>query len=402
MTNSPQTCTRCTINATVPQARFDENGICNYCALHDEMEKEFPLTGEGKNKIDQIIKDIKKAGNSKKYDCVIGISGGRDSTYTLYMAKKWGLRPLAVYFNDGFGNPVAGQNMKRATFKLGVDMRTVTADWRESKCLKVACLKASTPDLNLSADLGIACALYGVAAAENLRYIFIGQSFRTEGIAPLEWNYLDGKYLATIHKQFGAIPLRKWRPKDPGFRLELVHMVYYIIWRRIRTITPLYYLHYVRSEVDEIITRELDWKNPGAHYGDDLYQSLLSYILRTKFKIDRRRYNDAALVRSGQMTREKALKKLESVGKIEDPKVIDLCIKRLGLTKKELNEILDAPIKTFWDYPNLLSTLRRFSPVINFFSKLDLIPKSSYKKYCGDHLVSPERAANTIDKRSFQ
>jgi len=402
MTNSPQICTRCTINATVPQARFDENGMCNYCALHDEMDKEFPLTAEGQNNIDKIITDIKTTGRSKKYDCIIGVSGGRDSTYTLYRAKQWGLRPLAVYFNDGFGNPVAGQNMKRATSKLGVEMRTITADWRESKCLKVACLKASTPDLNLSADLGIASALYGVAVAENLRYILIGQSFRTEGIAPLEWNYLDGKYLATIHKQFGAIPLRKWRPDDPGFNLNLIHMAYYVGWRRIRTITPLYYLQYVRSEVDEIITRELDWVKPGAHYGDDLYQSLLSYILRTKFKIDRRRYNDAALVRSGQMTRETALKELENVGEIEDPNVIDLCIKRLGLTQKELNEILDAPVKTFWDYPNLMSTLRRFSPVIKFFSKLDLIPKSSYKKYCEDHLVSPEYAASSRERADFQ
>jgi len=366
------------------------------------MDKEFPLTPEGKNKFDQIIANVKKVGRSKKYDCVIGVSGGRDSIYTLYMAKQWGLRPLAVYFNDGFGNPVAGQNIKQATSKLGIEMRTITADWRESKCLKVACLKASTPDLNLAADLGIATALYGVAATENIRYIFIGQSFRTEGIAPLEWNYLDGKYLAAIHKQFGSIPLRKWKPNDPGFNLNLMHLAYYVVWRRIRIITPLYYLPYVRSEVDEIIKRELEWENTGAHYWDDLYQSLLTYVLRTKFKIDRRRYNDAALVRSGQMTHEEALGQLESVSEIENPKVIDLCIKRLGLTREELDEILDAPVKSFWDYPNLMSTLRRFSPIIKILAQFDLVPKSSYKKYCENHLVSPEYASSSPSQTNSQ
>ncbi|UOQ70642.1 hypothetical protein [Hymenobacter cellulosilyticus] len=149
-------------------------------------------------------------------------------------------------------------------------------------------------------DLGIATALYGVAAKEGIQRIIIGQSFRTEGIAPLSWNYLDGKYLKAVHQRFGSVPLRPWSPNDPGFNLGLKEMFYYTFVRRIKTVTLLYHVDYVRSEVDELLARELEWQNPGAHYFDDLYQSVIYYLNRTKFNIDRRLFNYSALIRSGR------------------------------------------------------------------------------------------------------
>jgi hypothetical protein len=180
-------------------------------------------------------------------------------------------------------------------------------------------LKASTPDLNLATDLGVTAALYGVAAQENLKTIFVGQSFRTEGIAPLEWNYLDGRYLHAIHRRFGSIALRPWKPDDPGFHLDWNHLLYYSVFRGIRVITPYYFMNYVRTEVDQIIKDELGWVNTGAHYYDDLYQSLLTQILRTKFNIDRRIFNYSALIRSGQMTRQSGLDLTREVYAVEDP-----------------------------------------------------------------------------------
>ncbi|MFN7690951.1 MAG: N-acetyl sugar amidotransferase, partial [Bacteroidota bacterium] len=253
------------------------------------------------------------------------------------MVTKFKLRPLAVHFNDGFGNPIAGENMRKATKKLGVDLITITSDWRESKDLKIAFLKASTPDMEEGTDIGIATALYGAANKYNLKYIVIGQSFRTEGIAPLSWNFLDGKYLKNVHKQFGTVPLRKWTPDDPGFNLDIKEMLYYTVYKRIKTFPVLYYQNYVREDVDSLLEKELDWKNPGAHYFDDLYQSLMTKILREKFKIDRRIFNYSALVRSGQMARESALEKVKTKYSIEDPKTIELFIKRLGITEAELN-----------------------------------------------------------------
>ncbi|MGY2134954.1 hypothetical protein ACW9KT_22170, partial [Hymenobacter sp. HD11105] len=282
-----QRCTRCIMDTTVPGIRFDSSGECSFCALHDKLDQAFPLGEAGRLQVQKLADDIKQTGKGKKYDCVLGVSGGRDSSYTLwYCVTKLKLRPLAVHFNDGFGNPVAGENMVKACRKLGVELRTITSDWRESKDLKIAFLKASTPDMEEGTDLGIATALYGVAAKEGIQRIVIGQSFRTEGICPLSWNYLDGRYLKAVHKRFGTVPLRPWSPTDPGFNLDLKEMFYYAFVRRIKTVTLLYHVDYVRADVDELLARELDWVNPGAHYFDDLYQSVIYYLNRTKFNID--------------------------------------------------------------------------------------------------------------------
>ncbi|GAA4006685.1 N-acetyl sugar amidotransferase [Hymenobacter fastidiosus] len=374
------------MDTTVPGIRFDARGECNFCALHDKLDRAFPLGEAGRQKVQEFAADIKRRGRGKKYDCVLGISGGRDSSFTLwYCVTQLGLRPLAVHFNDGFGNPIAGENMVTACRKLGVEMRTITSDWRESKDLKIAFLKASTPDMEEGTDLGIATALYGVAAKEGIQRIIIGQSFRTEGIAPLSWNFLDGKYLKAVHKQFGTVPLRSWTPNDPGFNLDLKEMFYYTFVRRIKTVTLLYHVDYVRTEVDVLLERELSWKNPGAHYFDDLYQSVIYYLNRIKFNIDRRLFNYSALVRSGQMTRERALERVSKINSIEDEKVITLCIKRLGLTREEFDHIVASPPRTFRDYPNNYSSIRRLRWPIKVFSRLNMLPESAYDKYfnCG-------------------
>lgn len=386
MTTNYQQCTRCIMDTTVPGITFNAHGTCNFCDLHDKMEAQFPLGDEGERIIQNWTAKIKAAGQGKKYDCVVGISGGRDSSYTVwYLKKVLGLNPIAVHFNDGFGNPVAGENMVKACRILGVELRTITSDWRESKDIKIAFLKASTPDLEEGTDLGIATALYGVAAKENVKYIIIGQSFRTEGIAPLSWNFLDGKYLKAVHKKFGTVPLRPWKPDDPGFNLGIREMFYYSIQRGIKTVPLLYYHNYVRKDVDELLERELQWKNPGAHYFDDLYMSLMYRLYRTKFNIDRRLFNYSALVRSGQMPREEALDRVKTPYIIEDPKIIDLCIKRLGITHEEFEQYAAAPPKTFRDYPNNYNLIRLFRIPIWIMARLSIIPGSAYDKYfnCG-------------------
>lgn len=386
--NTPnyQQCTRCIMDTTVPGITFSTKGECNFCKLHDKMANEFPLGEKGQAILSKLVEKIKASGKNKKYDCVLGISGGRDSSFTLHYAKKvLGLNPIAVHFNDGFGNPVAGENMVKACRKLGVELRTITSDWRESKDLKLAFLKASTPDMEEGTDIGIATALYGVAAKENIKYVLIGQSFRTEGIAPLSWNYLDGKYLKAVHKQFGTQALRPWKPEDPGFNLDIKEMFYYSVVKGIKTCPVLYYTDYVRKDVDALLERELDWKNPGAHYFDDLYQSIMAYVNRTKFNIDRRLFNYSALVRSGQMPRQEALDRVKDIYVIEDEKVISLCIKRLGITREEFDAIVSAPPKTFRDYPNNYSLIRMLKLPIYVASKLSILPGSAYDKYfnCG-------------------
>ena len=381
------TCARCIIDSKVPGAAFDSEGICNFCRLHDKLERRFPLTQAGAEQFQKILDRIRRHGRSRKYDCVVGISGGRDSTYLLYLAKKvWGLKPLAVHFNNGFGNPVAGENMAKAVQKLGVELRTITSDWREAKDLKIAFLRASVPGINISMDIGIATSLYGVAAREKIKYLLIGQSFRTEGICPLSWNYLDGYYMKAVHERFGTVPLRPWKPEDPGFNLDLPQLVYYALWKGIKAIPALYLTPYIRREAEEILKKELDWIYPGAHYYDDLYQSLMQYLYRVKFGIDRRIFNYSALVRSKQMRREEALDRMKETYVIEDPKVIGLCIKRLGLTEEGFQEIMALPPRTFRDYPNRYDFFRRFAWLIQILSRLNVLPGTTYDKFfnCGN------------------
>ena len=375
-------CTRCTVDTTVPGATFDGDGVCNFCHLHSKLEQQFPLNATGEVRKQRWLDEIRRMGRNTEFDCVLGVSGGRDSMYTLWLAmKEWGLRPLAVHFNDGFGNPTAGENMYKAASKLGVTLRTVTSDWRESKDIKLSLLKAGVPDLEVGTDIGIATALYSMAVRNNLRSVIVGQSFRTEGIAPLSWNYLDGKYLSEIHRKFGTVELRPWKAEDPGFRLGLRQIFDYTVRRRIRTYPLLYLTNYNRAEAEKIIKRDLDWVYPGAHYFDDLFQSLMHWYHRTKFGFDRRTYNYAALVRDGQMLRADAIRNLETPYCIEDPEVIELCVRRLGLSQDDFAELMKVPAMNFRDYPNSYSLIRKLRPAIWLLSRLNLVPATAYDKY---------------------
>jgi len=381
-----QVCSRCVQDSTVPGIKFDEKGVCNFCYLHDELDKIYPNDEKGEKILKNITEKIRRNGQLKKYDCIIGISGGRDSTYLLYLAvKKWKLRPLAVHFNDGFDNPVAGENMVNACKILGVDLRTITSDWREGKELKIDFLKASVPDLNEGTDIGIASSLYGVATKEGIKYILIGQSFRTEGIKPLSWSFFDGDYLRIVHNKFSKLKLRKWIPEDPGFNFGIKELFYYSIIQRIHTYTPLYYYDYIRKDAEEIISKELKWIYPGAHYFDDLYHSMIKYIHRVKFNIDLNMNSDSALVRSGQMKREDALKRVHGIYSIEDPKIIELCIKRLGLKKEDFNNYVSLSPLTFRHYKTSYIFISCFKYFVKLLCYFNLLPKITYIKYfrCG-------------------
>jgi len=379
-------CTRCVQNTSVPGISFNKNGVCNFCELHDKMSLMFPDGEEGKKKLNQIFDGLKRKEKKKKYDCIVGISGGRDSTVLLRkVVKEWGLRPLAVHFNDGFDNPVAGENMVNACRILGVELRTITSDWREAKDLKISFLKASVPDLNLGTDIGIASSLYSVAHKEGIKAIIIGQSFRTEGVKPLSWSYFDGDYLRNVQKQFGAVKLKPWQADDAGFNLGLKELFYYTVIKGIKAYTPMYYSDYIRDDQDEIIKNELGWVYPGAHYFDDLYHSLIKNVHRVKFNIDLNMNSDSALVRTGQMDREKATNRAGGIYQIEDPDVIRLCIKRLGIKQGDFDEYMKIPPKTFRDYPTSRKYMELFKMPIWIASRLNLVPKVAYDKYfnCG-------------------
>ena len=378
-------CKKCIMDSSIKGILFDSEGVCNFCHLHFLLAQQFPIVKDPNYIPHKIIEKIKQRGIGKKYDCITGISGGCDSTYTLYLLKKWKLRVLAIHFNDGWGNPEAGKNITNAVNALGVDFNVISSDWRESKDIKVACLKASVPELDLGTDLGIAAALYGAAVKYDIKTIVIGNSFRTEGIMPLEWNFMDGTYLSDIQKKFGSRPLRLWKADDPGFNLTSKHIVYYIFLKGIKTIPILSYVPYNKKEVAEMLSKEVKWQDPGGRYFDDLYQGFMSMVLRTKFNIDFRIPSLAALVRENHISYEEALSQISSKPSNETERIIELAIQRLGVTKEEVMQWLKEKPKSFRDYKTIYPLFKLLRFPVWLFSELSFLPKTAYYKYykCG-------------------
>jgi hypothetical protein len=228
-------CSRCVSDSSIAGIRFDDKGICSYCKIQDEWEKKLPLNELGQQRLNQILEEIKAKGKNKKYDCIIGLSGGTDSTYCLYMAKKLGLRPLAVHLDNGWDSDISISNIKNKVTKLVAYLKTITCDWEEFKDIQISFLKASVPGAEIPTDIAIKSVLYRVAAEEGIHYIITGGSFRTEGKIPIAWGYMDGKYIKSVHKKFGKTKLKTF----PNFTIS--DRFYYTYIKRIKHVNILNY-----------------------------------------------------------------------------------------------------------------------------------------------------------------
>lgn len=370
-----QICARCILDSSIPGIRFDDERVCNYCKIHDEMEKKYPLNEMGRQKFNQLLAKIKAEGKGKRYDCIAGVSGGTDSTYCLYMAKKLGLRPLAVHLDNGWNSGIAADNIKNVVTKLDVNLRTITCDWEEFKDIQISFLKASVPDVEMPTDLAILSVLYRVAADESVRYVINGTTFRTEGRIPIGWTYMDGKYIKSVHKMFGKNKLRSFS------NLTISDAFYYIFIKRITQVFLLNYIDYRKEEAKKILEKEVGWKDYGGKHYESVYTRFVSsYLLPEKFHIDKRIVEYSALVRSNQMTKDEALRKMK-----EDPypkdKVgedIDYVIKKFGFAKDEFEEIFARKPKTFLDYPTYYPVIKKLKVLINLAHRLNLSPKKFY------------------------
>lgn len=369
-------CLRCISDISIPGIRFDERGICTYCKIHDNLEKQFPRNELGQQKLNQLVADIKNKGKNKRYDCIVGVSGGTDSTYCLYMAKKLGLKPLAVHFNNGWDTEIAKINMNNALTKLDVDLKTVTCDWDEYKDLQLSFLKASVPDAEMPTDIAIISALYRVAAEAGIHYVINGHSFRAEGIMPLNWSYGDGRYIKSVHKKFGVTKLKSFP------NLSIVNLLYYIFVKRVHVVPLLAYIDYHKEEAKRLLEKELDWTYYGGHHFESEYTTFIIYLRGKKFKIDTRKIEYSALIRSGQMRREEALALIKEP-LIEDPELVRHCVTKLGISNDEFEAILALEPKTFRDYPTYYPIIRALRVPIKLACKVNLLPAIFYEKYLG-------------------
>ncbi|MFC1703604.1 N-acetyl sugar amidotransferase [Candidatus Omnitrophota bacterium] len=378
MTRKQIICQRCICDTSIPGIRFDSGGICNFCRIHDEMEKLYPLSPEGVQKLHHIVEKIKKSGKKNDYDCVVGVSGGRDSTYLLYSAVRLGLRPLAVHFDNGWNSEIAVTNIKNVTEKLKVDLHTYVADWDEFKNLQIAFLKASVSDAEIPTDVAIFGTLYQVAASEGIKYILNGHSFRTEGIMPIGWTYMDGRYMYSVNKIFGNKRLKT----VPNF--TLFDYFKYVLVKRIEMIPLLNFFEYNQQKINEILERELDWRYYGGHHHESYYTHFFqSYLLPKKFNIDKRKIEYSALVRSRQMNRSDALRLIEDASYPYDEDLLDYVKSKLGMTSTEFEKILDDGLKRFYDYPTYYPFIKSLKFFIWLAYRFNLISEVLYLKYLG-------------------
>lgn len=368
-------CRRCIYDETIPGITFDEQGICNYCRHIEMMEKIYPNDERGEVILQKIVQTIKKSGLRKKYDCVVGVSGGCDSSFMLYKMKEMGLRPLAAHFDNTWNSTIATENLRNVLQHLNVDLFTIVVDNREYDDIYRAFMKAGVKDIDAPTDIGLAATLRIAAEKYGIHYILEGHNFRTEGISPLGTLYMDGKYIESVHKQFGSVKMKTYPNMKMGRFLK------WMIIKNIKMLRPLYYINYKKSEAMDLLTNKFGWKWYGGHHLENRFTAFYhSYFLPKRFGIDSRKNGYSALVRSGQLDRNKALEMLKEPPYLED-KIVELVKKRLGFSDEDFESLMTMPVKTFKDYKTYKRTFERLRPFFWLMYKLNRVPKSFYDKY---------------------
>lgn len=357
MTNTRpyQICTRTVMDTTDPEITFDADGVSNHALHYDRRMKPYvdaAMAGEREAELASLVDRIKKAGANKPYDCVIGISGGVDSSYLVLQAVKLGLRPLAVHFDSGWNSELAVANIEGLVTRLNLDLVTDVADWREMRDLQLSFFKASVANCDIPTDHAFPAVAFREAARYGIRYILSGHNFATESILPTAWGYnaADAKHLKAIQRQFGSVKLSSY----PTMGI-LKRYVWYGYVRPITTVHLLNYMPYVKTEAKRAITEELGWRDYGGkHYESVFTRWFQGAYLPQKFGYDKRRAHLSSLIVSGQITREQALAELETPDYSADleRQDHDFIAKKLGLSPDGFDEILEREPVDHLDYPN--------------------------------------------------
>ncbi len=370
-----QYCVRCVYDEETPGIEFDAAGECNYCKLHDQLCEEYPTGEKGLAMLNAIFDDIKKAGKNKKYDCLVGVSGGTDSSYLIHKVVEMGLRPLAVHYDNTWSTTIATENIKKVLGKLKVDLYTHVVDNKEQDDVYRSFLYASVPEFDASTDIGYAAMLYQVAEKFGLKYVIEGHSFRAEGVAPLGWSYMDSREIADIQQRFGSMKINTIP------QMKLMKFLWWTGIRQIKKIRPLWYLDYSKKDARDFLQKEFDWEYYGGHHLENRISAFShSYLLPRKYKMDQRKNAWGAAVRSGKMDREDAIAKLQEPPFLET-ELMDYFLKRLGIDEAEFEKIMNLPVKSYKDYKTYKKAFERLRPLFYVMYKMNLVPKSFYIKY---------------------
>lgn len=351
-----QICSRCVMDTTDSAISFDENGVCDHCRNFDKNIK--PFWNPNENRLDELEKiadKIRKQGKDRDYDCILGLSGGADSSYLAYIAKEiMHLRPLVFVVDTGWNLNVAVENIEKMVKGLNLDMYTEVVNWKEMRDLQLAFFKASISSCDQPQDHAIFAGLYNYAVKHNIKYVLTGSNSSTEFIRPpVEWIYLnDIVMLKDIHKKFGKIPLKTF-PMCGMLKYKLLYKYFYGMKR----IYPLDYVVYDKEKAQEFLANKYGWtKYENKHYENVFTRFFEGYYLPKKFGFDTRKNVLSNQILVGTMTREEALKILSKPAydpyQMEQDK--EYVAKKLRISVKEFDEIIKQDNKKPTDYKNML------------------------------------------------
>ncbi len=356
MVLNSQICAHCVLDTSEPKITFNEKGICCFCDDYFEIakQKKHQYSSTEKSKIlEKYITQIKKDGEGKEYDCIIGVSGGVDSSYVAYIAKQQGLRPLAVHLDNGWDAELAVKNIEKICTKISIDLYTHVINWEEFKDLQLSFLKASVANAEAPTDHAIFATLYHLARKYKLKWIIDGVNHATEYIRAdgeaAGYTYSDLKQIKGIHKKYGKVPLKTY----PS--MSYYQKLYYKYILGIKQFSILDYVDYNKEAALKLLSEQLGWRSYGAKHHESLFTKWHQVVyLPQKFGYDKRKLHLSDLILSGQMSREQAVEILSKppIPPNEQVELEEYVQKKMGLSLIEYNDLLNRPPKSFKEYPN--------------------------------------------------
>ena len=346
-------CQRCVMDTSDPEIKFTSEGVCNHCIEFDARANRSWFPNEiGREMWRAEVARIKKEGDGKDYDSVLGLSGGVDSSYLALKIYEAGLRPLVVHVDAGWNSELAVSNIEKIVKHCDFDLHTQVINWEEMRDLQLAYLKSGVANQDVPQDHAFFASIYRFAVQNGIRTIFSGGNIATEGVFPDSWHgaAMDAINLKAIHRRFGSRKLSSY-PTISFFE----YYFYFPFVRKMRTVRPLNYMPYDKKSAIEELERRIGWRSYGRKHGESLFTKLFqNYYLPRKFGYDKRLPHYSSLIASGQMTREDAISMLDeplyNAGELE----IDLnyFCKKLRIARGDLEEILEAPSHQYADFPN--------------------------------------------------
>lgn len=367
MTQDYRICSRCVMDTTAVEIEFYDDGRCNFCKNYDEhITRDLHNDAAGAARLEQLIEEIRTRGKGKRYDVLIGLSGGVDSSYVAYLvARKYGLRALAVHLDNGWNSELSVANIEKLVKTLGIDLYTHVLDWNEFRDVQNSFLNSSISNVEIPTDHAIWAVLIKTATKMNIPYIIAGNNVVTESIMPLSWldGSKDSKLIRSIHRRFGRVKMRSYP------YLSTFDYIYRLLVRGTRWVPILNYIDFNKAAAKQLLIDELGWRDYGGkHYESIFTRFFHADYLPSKFGYDLRKSYNSALICSGQITRAKALEELGQPPAPADRITQDRAyvLKKLGLSESEFSQILANPNKTAADYPNNAALWERFGGLVNW------------------------------------